>query len=371
MTRISEDLEARLARFVEHHVLEGEQLAVDLLCADRPDLAAPLNALIHRYLALTASLEPFPVAQVQGARPERAAQLRVEGFETIERIGSGGMGEVFKLRDLRLNRVVAAKVIRASRDGGWRARLDGFIREARNLALFKDRRIVQIHEVRLDADPPVIIMEHVEGFELGRLGPSLEYAQRARILVEICDAIHQAHTLGLQHRDLKPSNIMLDATLSPRILDFGLSSNDPGSGHFFGTLPTSLPSNWTARRPSTHEPMSMRWASSSTNCCAGGRRSRETSARSWPPSAPVCPAFPQRLRHRFRSRCRRLRSPRWSATPSAGTSRRRTWPPTCGATSPGRRCWRGRLCILDARGAGAASCRGGARMAAAPPDLSA
>ena len=248
MTGISEDLEARLARFVEHHVLKGERLAVDVLCADRPELSAPLGALIQRYLSLTASLEGEAVAQavspalrVEGPRPERAAQPRVEGFETIERIGAGGMGEVFKLRDLRLNRVVAAKVIRATRDGEWRARLDGFVREARNLALFKDRRIVQIYEVRLDADPPVIIMEHVEGFELGRLGPSLEYAQRARILVEICDAIHHAHTLGLQHRDLKPSNIMLDATLSARILDFGLSSNDPASGHFFGTLPYVAP----------------------------------------------------------------------------------------------------------------------------------
>lgn len=248
MTGISEDLEARLARFVEHHVLKGERLAVDVLCADRPELSAPLGALIQRYLSLTASLEGEAVAQavspalrVEGPRPERAAQPRVEGFETIERIGAGGMGEVFKLRDLRLNRVVAAKVIRATRDGEWRARLDGFVREARNLALFKDRRIVQIYEVRLDADPPVIIMEHVEGFELGRLGPSLEYAQRARILVEICDAIHHAHTLGLQHRDLKPSNIMLDATLSARILDFGLSSNDPASGHFLGTLPYVAP----------------------------------------------------------------------------------------------------------------------------------
>jgi hypothetical protein len=82
----------------------------------------------------------------------------------------------------------------------------------------------------------VIIMEYVDGFELGRIGPSLEFGQRARVLHEVCDAIARAHALGLQHRDLKPSNIMVDAALAPKILDFGLSAGDPGRGHLVGTL---------------------------------------------------------------------------------------------------------------------------------------
>ena len=244
------DLEARLARFVEHHVLEGEQLPIDVLCADRPELAAPLRALIEQYLSLTTSLDGetrIPVAALVApdSRPASVSPLVVEGFQIIERIGSGGMGDVYKLRDLRLNRTVAAKIIRASEH----AHLETFLREARHLALFKDRRIVQVHEVRPEADPPVLIMEYVEGFELGRLGRSLEYAQRARILAEVCDAIHHAHTLGLQHRDLKPSNIMLDATLAPRILDFGLSAGDPSSGHFVGTLPYVAPEQLDRSRP--------------------------------------------------------------------------------------------------------------------------
>ena len=242
---MSDDLEARLARFVEHHVLEGEQLPIDVLCADRPELAAPLRALVEQYLSLTTSLDGDGGPIAQHVSPASVAPLVVEGFQIIERIGSGGMGDVYKLRDLRLNRTVAAKMIRASEH----AYLDTFLREARHLALFKDRRIVQIHEVRLDAQTPVIIMEHVEGFELGRIGPSLEFAQRARILVEICDAIHHAHTLGLQHRDLKPSNIMLDAALQPRILDFGLSSGDPASGHFIGTLPYVAPEQLDRSQP--------------------------------------------------------------------------------------------------------------------------
>src|SRR5207237_2175827 len=104
------------------------------------------------------------------------------------------------------------------------------------LALFKDPRVVQVFEFRDDSDPPVIIMEYVEGFELGRIGPSLEFPQRARILREVAEAIHHAHGLGIQHRDLKPSHITLDGSPRPKVLDFGLSAGDPASGHFRGTL---------------------------------------------------------------------------------------------------------------------------------------
>lgn len=233
--RVSADLESRLARFVEHHVLRGERLAVSELCAGRPDLADSLAALVNQYLSLTMSLEAS--MDVLSPSADAPALPSFDGFQTIERIGTGGMGEVFKLRDLQLDRIVAAKVLPTSGNTG----ITSFLSEARALALFTDRRIVQIHECRVDRDRAVIIMEFVDGFELGRLGPSLEYAQRARILVDVCDAIHHAHTLGLQHRDLKPSNVMLDAKLSPRILDFGLSAGDPARGHFVGTLPYVAP----------------------------------------------------------------------------------------------------------------------------------
>src|SRR5215813_13015713 len=113
------DVEALLARFVEHHVLHGERLSIGQLCQAQPDLAAPLQRLIDRYLSIS---ETLGAENGDGAQMPAAHQAlpQWEGFQTIERIGAGGMGEVFKLKDLRLDRLVAAKVVRADRKSGWR-----------------------------------------------------------------------------------------------------------------------------------------------------------------------------------------------------------------------------------------------------------
>jgi hypothetical protein len=240
------ELEHLFARFVEAHVVRGEALSAEDLCGPRTDLIGPLDALIARYRSITSSLDAGALEKLPDAAgpPDSPA---FDGFQTIERLGAGGMGEVYKLRDLRLDRLVAAKVLR--RDARVPSGVGAFLREARSMALFSDRRIVRIFEFRPDDERPVIIMEHVDGFELGRIGPSLEYAQRARVLLEVCEAVHHAHTLGLQHRDLKPSNIMVDAQLTPRILDFGLSAADPQRGHLQGTLQYVAPEQLDPSRP--------------------------------------------------------------------------------------------------------------------------
>ena len=242
------DLETLFGRLVEHHVMHGAMPPIEEIAAGQPDLVAPLRALAQEYLELSTRLDGDGSGAPSDTPSESARPLPLfDGFQTIERLGAGGMGEVYKLRDLKLDRFVAGKVVRADR--GVQTGLSAFLHEARSMALFKDRRIVQVFEFRADATPPVIVMEYVEGFELGRIGPSLEYGQRARILRDVCDAIGHAHALGIQHRDLKPSNIMLDASLSPKILDFGLSGADPAAGHFRGTLHYLAPEQLDRSQP--------------------------------------------------------------------------------------------------------------------------
>jgi serine/threonine protein kinase len=240
------ELRELLERFIDHHVRTGESLAAEALCGERADLVGPLRARIDRYLRLDRSLDDLaptgpPPAAAEGPLPS------FPGFETIERLGSGGMGEVYKLRDTVLDRVVAGKVVR--RDGTVRPDLEVFLREARSLALFQDERIVRLLEYRPEPTPGLLIMEYVEGFPLDRVGSSLEFSQRARVVREICEAIHRAHTLGVQHRDLKPANILLDASLKPKVLDFGLSEGAPDRGHLRGTPRYMAPEQLDPKAP--------------------------------------------------------------------------------------------------------------------------
>jgi len=239
-------VEELLARYVEHLLAHGAKLDPAQLCADEPELVEPLEACIRQYEQLERTLDPGEPRPATA--PGGDARLpRFEGFHTIERLGGGGAGEVYKLEDLELGRCVAAKVVRP--DNPLRSGLDDFLREARSLALFEDSRIVRLHEFRSDADPPVLLMEYVDGFTLGRVGPSLEPSQQARVMAELCDAVHRAHSLGLQHRDLKPDNVILDDKLQPKILDFGLSRGEPDLGHGVGTPTYMAPEQLRPGRP--------------------------------------------------------------------------------------------------------------------------
>ncbi len=159
------------------------------------------------------------------------------------------MGEVFKLRDLTLDRIVAGKVIAARPAGaGGRRRVPA--RGARDGAVRgpPDRPHLRIPPGRRAAGRSSWSTWTASSSDgSGRRSSS---RQRARVMVEICGAIQHAHALGLQHRDLKPSNIMVDAQLVPRILDFGLSSgrsaSRPPEGH---AARTSRPEQLDPSRP--------------------------------------------------------------------------------------------------------------------------
>jgi serine/threonine protein kinase len=234
-------LEALLTRHIEGRLggSAGDGLAA--LCADRPDLIPRLQELVARYEEIDRSLAP-----ASEPAPSGASLPTFPGFRTIERLGRGGGGEVYKLEDLTLGRVVAAKVLR--RDGPLASGVADFVREARSLALFEDPRFVRLLEYKA-SDPPILLMEYVDGFALSEIGPALEMRQRARLVTDVADAIQHAHDLGIQHRDLKPANILVDEGLRPHILDFGLARADRDRGHGRGTLAYMAPEQLDATQP--------------------------------------------------------------------------------------------------------------------------
>jgi serine/threonine-protein kinase len=236
--------EQLLERYVEAREARGERLDPADLCVDRPELLTQLRALVERYERLERALAP---ASSLDERPLGDAPLpSFPGFRTLERLGRGGSSEVYKLEDLTLGRVVAAKVLRS--DNAIASGIADFLREARSLAFFEDPRVVRLLEY-LPGDPPVLLMEFASGFPLDEIGRSLEYTQRARLLADVADALERAHALGFQHRDLKPGHILVDARLRPKILDFGLARGEPDRGHGIGTLAYMAPEQLDPGRP--------------------------------------------------------------------------------------------------------------------------
>src|ERR1035438_6666972 len=144
-------------------------------------------------------------------------------YEILSPIGAGGMGEVWKARDTRLNRLVAVKILPPRLAGSVESR-DRFEREARMIASLNHPHICTLHDVGHHGDPDYLVMEFLEGETLAsRLskGP-LPLEQTLLYAIQIADALDKAHRKGMTHRDLKPGNIMITKS-GAKLLDFGLA----------------------------------------------------------------------------------------------------------------------------------------------------
>ena len=186
------------------------------------------------------------------------AGTRIGPYEILASLGAGGMGEVYRARDPRLERAVAVKILTSAR-GATAAELERFQREARAIARLSHPHICTVHDVGQQDGVAFLVMELLEGETLAeRLERGAVPLDRAHVIaVQIAEALDAAHGKGVIHRDLKPSNVMLTAS-GVKLLDFGLaklrdheyedSPNRPtkslqltDQGTVLGTLPYMAP----------------------------------------------------------------------------------------------------------------------------------
>ena len=169
-------------------------------------------------------------------------------YEIQSLLGAGGMGEVYRARDTRLERDVAIKVLPAhlSSDPDLKQRME---REAKAISSLNHPHICTLHDVGSQDGIDFLVMEHLEGETLAdRLHRgALALEEVLKIAREIAEALDKAHRSGIVHRDLKPANIMLTRN-GPKLMDFGLAKPSPGvsSGAAASPLTPSSPTMSTA-----------------------------------------------------------------------------------------------------------------------------
>src|SRR5262245_3477384 len=147
----------------------------------------------------------------------RSAGERIGPYEILAPIGAGGMGDVYRARDTRLDRTVAIKFSREQFT-------ERFHREARAVAALSHPNVCHLYDV----GPDYLVMEYVEG---GPVRPPADAHSVVEIAAQIADGLAAAHRAGIVHRDLKPDNVLITADGRIKILDFGLAVLEPASAY--------------------------------------------------------------------------------------------------------------------------------------------
>ena len=188
-----------------------------------------------------------------GVQPARRS--RFGDYELIEEIAHGGMGVVYRARQVSLERIVAVKMLLFGQFAG-KAAFERFRAEAQTAAHLQHPNIVAVHEIGETDGQPYFSMDYVAGRNLAELvrDRPMPARQAAGYLRKIAHAVHYAHVHGVLHRDLKPANVLIDEADEPRITDFGLArqlAGDSGltlTGQVLGSPNFMPPEQGTGKR---------------------------------------------------------------------------------------------------------------------------
>ena len=222
-------------------------------CGGNEALRQEVESLLSSDERAKSFLEAPAVVRGDDTRVTRSLEgQRIGPYQIASRIGAGGMGEVYRARDTKLNRQVAIKVLlpAIADDPG---RLTRFRREAQVLASLNHPHIAQIHGFEDAGNVHALVMELVDGPTLADriVSGAIPIGEALRIASQIADALEAAHEQGIIHRDLKPANIKVREDGTVKVLDFGLAKAlDPASRASVGAMnsPTLTSAHHDGRR---------------------------------------------------------------------------------------------------------------------------
>lgn len=260
-----DDQDQRLANIlsdVADAVSRGEIVNLEQVCSEHPDLAEELRRLWSAVLVTDTAGALRDEGVDVGSSDRSLGRWRgltlpatVGDYELIEELGRGGMGVVFRARQISLGRTVAVKMILRGRLAS-ESDLQRFLAEASATARLEHPNIVPVYEVGEIDGRPFFSMQLVEGETLAQIGARgpLPARQAAEIVAAIARAIGVAHRHDVLHRDLKPSNILISPEGTPMVTDFGLAKQSgtevdlTRSGMLLGTPAYMAPEQAGGRR---------------------------------------------------------------------------------------------------------------------------
>jgi predicted Ser/Thr protein kinase len=227
-------LDEYLQRFPEHEAALRRRFALHQALRDGALLRPEPG---EQTASFAAAAEAATVAPGLGQSPgesealpaesvEVAAFPKIPGYEVLEQLGQGGMGVVYKVRQVSLNRLVALKMILAGAHASEELTAR-FRSEAEVVARLQHPGIVQIHEIGDHEGTPFFSLEFVSGGSLAEQIKETAMPARAaaRLVESLARTMHYAHEHGILHRDLKPANVLLSEDGQPKITDFGLAKH--------------------------------------------------------------------------------------------------------------------------------------------------